>query len=314
MRALLLDQPGAVPRLAQIASPDPRTGSEIVTVSAAALTNLDIAVAEGRHYLSPPSWPRGIGREAVAVTGAGQRVFLNAAAVVSPYGSLAEQVLADCSATLPVPDHVPDALAAALGNAGLAAWLSLSWRGRLSAGETVLVLGATGASGSIAVAAAKALGSGRVVAAGRNPAKLGRLLERGADAIIRLGSDEEVAASLSRSVPDGVDVVIDFLNGPPAQAALGVMRRHGRMVQIGSTLGSATPINAQIARRGSLDVLGFAYYHAPIEQQAAALSQLCEAALSGLVEIDYRVVRLDSAAEAWAAQKAGAGIRWVVTP
>ena len=229
----------------------------------------------------------------MAVTGSGQRVFLNATAVVSPYGSLAEQVLVDRSATLPVPDHVPDALAAALGNAGLAAWLSLSWRGRLSAGETVLVLGATGASGSIAVAAAKALGAGRVVAAGRNPAKLGRLLERGADAIIRLGSNEEVAASLSRSVPDGVDVVIDFLNGPPAEAALGVMRRHGRMVQIGSMLGSATPIDAQIARRGSLDVLGFAYYHAPIEQQAAALSQLCEAASSGLVEIDHRVIGLE---------------------
>ena len=191
-------------------------------------------------------------------------MFLTATAIISPYGSFAERVLVDRSAILPVPDHVPDALAAALGNAGLAAWLSLSWRGRLSAGETVLVLGATGASGSIAVAAAKALGAGRVVAAGRNPAKLGRLLERGADAIIRLVSNEEVAAS-----------------------------------QIGSMLGSATPIDAQIARRGSLDVLGFAYYHAPIEQQAAALSQLCDAALTGLVKIDHRVVGLESAAEAW---------------
>ena len=253
--------------------PDPATGMDVTVVRlcAAALTNLDIAIASGRHYFSPATYPVLLGRECVATTSEGHRFFFNVKAIPLPYGSMAQSIPVHLPYGLPVPDGVPDVLAAALGNAGLAAWLPLSWRGRLRAGETVLILGATGTCGLIAVAAAKLLGAGRVIAAGRNRAALAECVQLGADAQVSLDGLQDLSAAFGREAPDGVDLVIDYLNGPVAEAALGIMAEGGRMVQVGSVAGPATTLPAQVMRRGGLDVLGFAYYHAPLAEQAARL-------------------------------------------
>src|SRR6185503_20402657 len=100
------------------------------------------------------------------------------------YGSMAERTLVPEDTVLEIAEGVPDDVAAALGNTGLAAWLSLSWRAQLEPGETVLVLGATGALGTIAVQVAKVLGAGRVVAADRASERLAGMRDRGADAVV----------------------------------------------------------------------------------------------------------------------------------
>jgi NADPH:quinone reductase-like Zn-dependent oxidoreductase len=312
MRAVLADPP-APAYLADVADPAPQPGAEVVQVLAAALTNLDVANAEGRHYLAPAIRPFGVGREALVRDADGRRVWCNAVSLVAPYGSMAERTLMLAGRGLPVPDGVPDALAAALGNAGLAAWLPLSWRARLQSGETVLILGATGTTGLLAVAAARRLGAGRIIAAGRRPQALEQAQALGADAVVRL-DDPDFLAALEPAAAGGVDVVIDYLNGPPAEAALQVMAEGGRMVQVGSALAPALLLHAQTARRLCLDVLGFAYYHAPLQLQVQAYAQLCSLSAQGLLPIAYEIARLEDFARAGPQSTHAARRRFVFVP
>ena len=310
MRAVIAEPP-APPRYASFPEPQGGREAQVVDVLAAALTNLDVAVAEGRHYLAPEARPFVVGREAVVRAADGRRLWCNAVSLVAPYGSMAERTLLRAGHGLPVPQDAPDALAAAIGNAGLAAWLPLSWRARLQPGETVMILGATGVTGAIAVTAARRLGAGRVIAAGRRPEALARALARGADAVVQLGRTD-LAEAYREVAGAGVDVVIDYLNGPPAEAALGVMAHGGRMVQVGSGLAPGIHLHAQTARRASLDVLGFAYYHAPLAVQAQAYVELCRLAVAGEITLDHEVMPLPDFSEAWLRQKAGAAARLVL--
>ena len=295
--------------------PEPQAGGlDIVSVRAAALTNLDITIAEGRHYFSPRAYPAIVGREAVVSVADGRRFYLNVRAIPEPWGSMVERTVADLNLALPVPDGIADDVAAALGNAGLAGWLPLSWRTRLAPGETVLILGATGTSGLIAVSAAAALGAGRIVAVGRNAASLQRARALGAHHTIALGEGVDVATEFQKLDIGGADIVVDYLNGPPAESSLEIMATGGRMVQIGSTLAPGIHLPAQLARKASLDVLGFAYYHAPVIEQRAAYQALCMLQMQGKVFIETQTLPLSEFATAWASQKSGAGPRMVLTP
>jgi NADPH:quinone reductase-like Zn-dependent oxidoreductase len=312
MKAVTVDELLS-PRYGEFREPVAQDGGVVVQVRAAALTNLDVGIAEGRHYFKPDRYPAVVGREAV-VLGPSGRLYLNVKAIPVPFGSMAEYAVADLANGLPVPDGIPDDLAAALGNAGLAGWLPLSWRARLRKGETVLVLGATGTTGQIAVAAASLLGAGRVVAVGRDPETLERLLSSGADAVVRLEETDDLLRAYRDAAGGEIDVVVDYLNGPPAETALATMSVGGRLVQVGSTLAPGILLHAQTARRQSLDVLGFAYYHAPIEEQAEAYRRLCEAAMSGKVTVNRMPLPLSEFARAWAGQKAADGRRYVLQP
>src|SRR5580704_5832258 len=225
---------GERPVYASFAEPEAADGSLVVAVRAAALTRLDKAIARRVHYFAMPDGPFVVGREGVARRSDGQRIYFNVNAPVGPFGSMAERTLIDPRFAFPVPDVVADDMAAALGNAGLAAWLAMSWRARLRPGETVLILGATGASGLIAVTAAKRLGAGRVVAAGRNRAALQRATRLGADATVDLAGAADLAAAYREAAGGSVDVAIDYLSGPPGEAALDVLALHGRLVHVGA--------------------------------------------------------------------------------
>jgi NADPH:quinone reductase-like Zn-dependent oxidoreductase len=294
-----------VPVYGEFEEPVARDGGIVVTMSAAALTNLDIGVAEGRHYFSPKTHPFVIGMEGVGRLESGERRYFPGTSMLFPFGSAAERALVKPERALAVPEGIPDEMAAALGNAGLAGWLTLSWSAQVQPGEKVLILGATGASGLIAVAAASLLGAGRVVAAGRDPSALERAKSLGADAIVSLAGDGDMTAAFREAAGGDIDVVIDLLNGPPAEAALQAMAMGGRMVQLGSALGTGIRVPAQLARKNRLSVLGFAYYHAPIDVQAAAYWGLCENAIKGKVFIDHEAMPLSAIEEAWKRQKAG---------
>ncbi len=312
MKAVVVEPPSE-PCYGRFPEPQGQPEAEEVQVLAAALTNLDVANAEGRHYLVPEVRPFVVGREAVVRAADGRRLWCNAVSLVAPYGSMAERTLMRAGYGLPVPEGASDALAAAIGNAGLAAWLPLSWRARLQPGETVMILGATGVTGSIAVTAARRLGAGRVIAAGRRPEALARALAQGADAIVQLARTD-LPQAYQEVAGAGVDVVIDYLNGPPAEAALGVMAHGGRMVQVGSGLAPGIHLNAQTARRALIDVLGFTYYHAPLALQADAYAEICRRAVAGEIVLDQEVMRLSDFREAWRRQKAGSTTRLVLAP
>src|ERR1043166_7542409 len=289
---------GERPIYGEFAEPQATAGAQVVEVRAAALSGLDRAIARRLHYLKMPDGPFVVGREGVARERDGRRIYFNVNAPVGPFGSMAERSLIDPKFSFPVPDGVADDVAAALGNAGLAAWLALSWRARLKPGETVLILGATGVSGLIAVTAAKQLGAGRVIAAGRNHAGLARAQPLGAEATVDLAAGDLVAAYRDAG-GEAVDVVIDNVFGAPGEAALEVLALNGRLVHLGTmAVQSITP-------RGSADIIGFAYYHAPMELQAQAYGELCRLAVAGELEIDVETRPLSEVATAWDARAAG---------
>lgn len=305
---------GGTPAFESFDDPVARDEAVRVKVSAAALTRVDLAVASGRHYTKPPAGRFVVGREGVGRLADGRRVYFNFKSCLWPYGSMAEHTLADPQCLLEVPDGVSNELAAALGNAGLAAWLPLSWRARMQKGETVLVIGATGLSGLIAVAAARLLGAGRVVAAGRNPAALEKCRALGADATVNLGDSSDLASAYSSAAGRPIDVVLDYLCGPPAEAALEALAEGGRMVHIGSTVATGMTLPGPSLRRTSADILGFAYYHAPIETQQAAYSALCSHAVANHITIDIETLPLSHVREAWDRQLAGSRKRLVLVP
>jgi NADPH2:quinone reductase len=309
---------GDAPAFAEFEEPAASSNLIVVDVLASALSRLDMVVAQRRHYIKPPDGPFVVGREGVGRRSDGQRIYFNAFAAQAPYGSMAERTLIDPALSFPVPEGIDDARAAALGNSGLAAWLPLSWRARLQPGETVLVLGATGAAGLLAVAAARLLGAGRVIAAGRNPLALQRAMRLGADAVVDLATADVTTADLMRAFRDtagtDIDVVIDYICGVPAEAALAALGTNGRLVHIGQMAAPAMTANGGILRRGNIDVLGFAYYHAPIALQAEAFVKLCQHTAAGEMETDIEELPLADIASAWAAQSNETRRRFVLRP
>src|ERR1043166_7175564 len=303
---------GERPTYGKFAEPQATAGAQVVEVRAAALSGLDRAIARRLHYLKMPDGPFVLGREGVAIDG-DKHIYFNVNAPVGPFGSMAERSLIDLKFSFPVPDGVADDVAAALGNAGLAAWLALSWRARLKPGETVLILGATGVSGLIAVTAAKQLGAGRVIAAGRNHAALTRAQRLGADATVDLAAGDLVAAyrDAGGAAPAGV---LDNVFGAPGEAALEVLALNGRLVHLGTMAGQTMTLRGGAIRRASADIMGLAYYHAPMDLQAQTYGELCRLAAAGEIEIDVEPHPLSDIAAAWDARAAGNRRRQVLIP
>ena len=225
MYAAVLHTLGKPPRYEQFADPVAQEGEAIVEVRAAALKPVDKQLAAGSHFASPQVLPAICGTDGVGYLGDGKRVFFGGAR--APYGAMAERTVVKAAFCFPLPDEMNDETAAALPNPGVSAWLSLAHCAKLKAGENVLVLGATGTTGKLAVRIAKLMGAGRVVAAGRNESVLGDLLEQGADATIRMNAPEdELREQFAREAGEaGFHVVIDYLWGRPTEVLLAALTR-----------------------------------------------------------------------------------------
>jgi NADPH2:quinone reductase len=166
MHAAVLHTLGKPPRYEQFPEPVPGDGEVIVHVHSASLKPIDKQLASGSHYASPCELPLVCGSDGVGLLSDGQRVFFGGTR--APYGAMAQRTVVPRAFTFPVPESVNDETAAALPHPGVSAWLSLTSRAKLAPGENVLILGATGVTGKLAIKIAKLLGAGRVVAAGRN--------------------------------------------------------------------------------------------------------------------------------------------------
>src|SRR5918997_3525485 len=187
MRAAVLHEHGGVPVLEEFRDPAAEPGAVVLELQAAAMNPIDLRVATGQFPLERYEVPYVAGKEGVGRGPDGQLAYFEYSR--KPFGAFAERTLVDEDDLYPVPDGLDPALAVCLGVSGLAAWLGLTWRGQLAEGETVLVLGASGVVGQIGVQAARLLGAGRVVAAGRDEAALERAGRLGADALVRLEGD-----------------------------------------------------------------------------------------------------------------------------
>lgn len=291
MRAAVLHDFGATP---VVEDHDEPSGETVVEVLAAGLNPIDLRVASGTLAARRPSLPSVVGSEGIGRTADGRRVYFNGP-------SLAERApTAEC---VEVPDGVGDVEAVAYGVAGLAAWLALD-RARLAEGDRVLVLGASGPVGAIALQAARLRGAGRVVAAAR------RQLDPAhpADAFVSLADEEIVFGD------EEFDVVIDPLWGAPAAAAVGAMAFGGRLVQLGQSAGGDAVLPSADIRFKQLELLGHTNFASPFAARAAALRAMWAHAAAGELRVDCEAVPLADAASAWERMADSPGVKLVVVP
>src|SRR6202030_2508110 len=266
MKAAVLHELGKTPRFEDFAEPTAGKEEAVVRVRAASLKAIDRQLASGSHYASPRELPVVCGTDGVGELEDGTRVFFGGPR--RPYGAMAERTVAPRAFCFTVPAEIDDDTAAALPNPGVSAWLSLTHRAKLAPGETVLILGATGVTGQLAVQIAKVLGAKRVIGAGRNAWALGRLRELGADATIQLDqpADPLRHAFAGEAGDAGVDVIIDYVWGRPTEALLAaitrpefaVVTKETRLVQVGESAGPTISLPAAVLRSTSLTILGTA--------------------------------------------------------
>src|SRR3984885_10078249 len=217
MKAAVLHATEEPPRFEEFPDPIAQENETIVTVRAASLKPIDKQMASGSHYASFRELPVVCGLDGAGCLDDGSRVFF--VRPRPPFGAMAEKTVVPKAQCFPLPDSIDDATAAAVFNPGLSAWGTLAWRAQLAAGETVLILGATGVTGKLAVQTAKLLGAGRVIAAGRNEEVLGTHHDLGADSTTRLDKPgQDLTEAFAREAGDaGFDVIIDYLWGPPTE-------------------------------------------------------------------------------------------------
>jgi NADPH:quinone reductase-like Zn-dependent oxidoreductase len=323
VKAAVVTQWGQVPRYTEFPDPQPRDGAVVATVEASALTNLTRGIVSGKHYASKEfQLPTVPGVDGVARLQDGRRVYTGA---LAPYGMMAERTLISDQGAFELPDGVDSVTAAAIPNPGVSAWTSLEHGAALQDGGHILVLGATGVTGSVAVQLAKTVfGAGRVVAAGRDVARLDWLRTVGADESIVLGGDDVTARVTAMHAERPFDAVLDYLWGPPAEQVLEALSdSHSsahyhltRFVQIGSMAGPNITLPAGILRGNGITISGVGLGSVPPDVmgrvRAEALPRLFDMVASGELHLRTLARPLTDVEQAWTAAERS-GTRVVLT-
>jgi NADPH:quinone reductase-like Zn-dependent oxidoreductase len=324
MKAAVVNDWGQTPIYADHPEPQARDGVVVAAVEASALTNLSRGLVSGKHYASKdiqlPAIP---GVDGVIRFEDGRRAYTGA---LPPYGLMAERTLVDPNAALELPEGIDSVTAAAIPNPGMSAWMSLEYAAAVGAGDHVLVLGATGVTGSMAVQLAKSVfGAGRVVAAGRDTTRLQWLRDAGADDAITLGSEDLGARVAAQHAERPFDAVLDYLWGEPAEqvlAALGTSQLAAsyhatRFVQIGSMAGLTMNLPAGILRSAGITMSGIGLGSVPPEVMAKArteaLPRLFAMVATGDLQLRTQARPLADVEQVWTAAEPS-GTRVVLTP
>jgi NADPH2:quinone reductase len=313
VRAALVEQIGEPPVVGEIGEPERGEGQALVQVTAAAINPVDISISKGLFHGGTPDVPYVMGREGVGRVVEGDKLDPGTQIWFQPPsgGSFAELALADESQAVVLPEGTDHSLAAALGIAGLTGWLAVEWRAHLRGGERVLVLGATGVVGLVAVQAARILGASRIVAAGRDAGSLEAARAAGAHETVVLPADAEAFRAAAGGAPD---VVIDPLWGEPAAQAVEAAGFSARVVQLGQSAGAEATLRSGAIRGKSLAIVGFTLGHVPQDKIEAAYRRLIELSSSGDLSIERETLPLDWAGEAWKRQQDSPHRKLVLVP
>jgi NADPH:quinone reductase len=321
MRAAVVEAVGSPPVVGEVEEPAPDALSAVVAVEAVPLNPVEIRVAAGRHVrrAQPPYVPglEGVGRvvESARIP-PGRRVRFESAALpgFGSNGALAERAAVPEESLAVLPDEAPADLAAALGVVGITALLAIE-RAAPAGGERVLVLGATGAVGQVAVQLAKLLGAGRVVGAGRNAELLERVRELGADDVVELGAAPggDISAAFEEAAGGPLDIVIDPLWGEPAMAALRVLATEGRLVNVGQSAGTDVRIPLEVVRNRQGTIHAISSGWTGLAQKASLYDRLLDYALTGHLTVNREVIPLADVGAAWERQDASPGRKLVIS-
>jgi NADPH:quinone reductase-like Zn-dependent oxidoreductase len=313
MKAAIVKAPGANPVYGDFEEPLARSGQTIVTVHASALSQFTKSRAAGSHYSSRGHFPAVAGADGVGRTTEGQRVYF--VLPEAPFGALAERSLVEAEHCIPLPDELDDVTAAAIANPGMSAWAALMERAHLKNGETVLVNGATGTAGRLAVQLARYLGASRVVATGRNEAELEEVKALGADVTIpfTLGTLHPLGAkryedALIQEFANGVDVVLDYLWGESARTIISAIAKGAeeatpvRFVHVGGASGEASiDLPGAGLRSSAIVLMGSGFKSVRWSALLGAIQGVFDATVPARLQIAAKTVPLSQVEESWSA-------------
>lgn len=316
MKAAVVNELGQAPRYQDFPEPKAEQGEALINVRAAGLHPVVKALASGSHYAGKGEVPLVPGVHGVGTLEDGSRVFFGFAR--RPWGTMCEQTVALLSKCLRLPDNIDDVQAAAIANPGMSAWLSIKDRAGLTKGETVLILGATGVAGQLAIQVARQLGAGRIVAAGRN---LDALASENLDGIVSLTQeDDAVREAFAVEARKGIDVVIDYLWGRPTELLLEALAKgfnpagsHAtRLVEVGQSAGPAITLPGATLRSIDLKLMGSGFGSAPLERVFEAIPTLFSMAATGSLRVAAEPVPLADVEAAWNRKDSGKRIVFTV--
>jgi NADPH:quinone reductase-like Zn-dependent oxidoreductase len=313
MKAAVVKGPGQKPEYTDFSEPTARDGEEVIFVRASALSPVTKARASGSHYSADGQFPAVAGTDGVGRTAEGQRVYF--VLPEAPFGALAEKSLVKAQQCIPLPDALDDIIAAAIANPGMSAWAAMMERAHLKAGETVLINGATGTAGRIAVQLAKYFGAAKIIATGRDEDALEEVKALGADVTIpfALGSLHPLGAkryqeALIQEFAKGIDVVVDYLWGESGRTIIAAIAKgvEGatpvRFVHVGAASGEESiDLPGAALRSSPIVLMGSGFKSVRSSKLVEAIKSVFDATISAGLQIATKTVSLSEVEEYWSA-------------
>ena len=308
MKAAVIYPESGAAKYIDIPAPEATKNDEVlVQVRAVAMKHFDRSQASGGHYSAKDTGqPKVIGSDGVGILPDGSRIY-----GIGLKGTMAEQALFRREWCAAVPDDLDDAVAAALPNAVMGSAMALHFRAKLKYGETVLINGATGFTGRVAVQLARHYGAGKIIVTGRDDAALKSLLDLGADEAISLQDTDEQFMERLKTIHSvtPIEVVLDYLWGKPAELILSTLKGKGtfsastRYVSIGSTAGDNIQLSSEILRSINIQLSGSGIGSWTREQVGLLFSQILpeafQLAVAGNLSLDLRRVRFAEIEQLW---------------
>ncbi|KAA2221575.1 quinone oxidoreductase family protein [Chryseobacterium sediminis] len=312
MKAAVVFEKGSIPQYADFPEPETLQENEIlVSVKAASIKNLDRARAGGSHYSTENEihQPKIIGSDGVGYLENGNKVYF-----FSKKGTVAEKAVADKKMTVPIPEELDFSIAAALPNAVMGSAMALKFKAGLQPGNTVLINGATGITGRIAVQIAKLYGARKIIVTGRNEESLQSLRELGADEVISLQSTDDDFKQKIKEIHQQtpIDVVLDYIWGHSVEMILSAFKGDGsfshktKLVTIGGMSGDTIQLSSQILRGTDIHISGSGLGSWTKEESALLFSEIIpemyQAAVEGKIKMETEEVDIKNIEAVWNAE------------
>jgi NADPH:quinone reductase-like Zn-dependent oxidoreductase len=304
VKAAVVTETGKAPVYGDFIEPKPTEGYRIIVVAASALTQVTRSRAAGTHYTSKGGFPFVPGIDGTGTDEEGRRIFF--VMPESPFGGMAERTLVKPSLCVEIPEGLDEVKAAALANPGMSSWAALRERAKFVKGETVLINGATGIAGRLAVQVAKYLGAKKVIATGRNAQVLHALEALGADVTINLTHENAALEDeFKTQFSAGVDVVLDYLWAESVEILLVAAAKAApeaipiRFVSVGAAAGPKISLPSAALRSSALELMGSGFNSIPLARLVGAIKEVLSAAVTARFEIPIESVPLSKIGEYW---------------
>lgn len=322
MKAAIIDKLGTLPKYKDFPNPEIQNDDHILlAVKAAAVKNLDKIRASGKHYASHTDLPAVVGMDGVGTLPDGTRVYAQGIT-----GMIAEKAIINKNSYTLIPKNLDFYTAAALPNAVLGAAMPLKVRGKIKQGQNVLINGATGVTGQLAVQIAKYYGANTIIATGRNHNQLEKTKSYGANKIVSLKQEDEAIVSQLKTIHNEtpIDLVIDYLWGKPIELVLNSIKGGGlnnfthkvRIVTVGSMAGDNINLASGNLRSSAIEILGSGFGSLSQEDikdfDKIILPEIFQLAADEKLKIELLVDSIKNIESLWE-QKIASGKRLVIS-